>query len=81
MTIRCKKCGKVLHTTEGIIIHFLSVEKKKLNKDMVLFFGKYGKRNFCKPVVCIVGNHFSFCVGKRKNSRYNRFFQFLIKIP
>ena len=40
MTIRCKKCGKVLHTTEGIIIHFLFVEKKKLNKDMVLFFVK-----------------------------------------
>lgn len=40
MTIRCKKCGKVLHATEGIIIHFLFVEKKKLNKDMVLFFVK-----------------------------------------
>ena len=40
MTIRCKKCGKVLHTTEGIIAHFLFVEKKKLNKDMVLFFVK-----------------------------------------
>ena len=40
MTIRCKKCGKVLHTTEGIIIHFLFVEKKKLNKDMVWFFVK-----------------------------------------
>ena len=40
MTIRCKKCGKVLHTTEGIIIHFLFMEKKKLNKDMVWFFVK-----------------------------------------
>ena len=40
MTIRCKKCGKVLHTTEGIIIHFLFVEKKKLNKEMVWFFVK-----------------------------------------
>ena len=40
MTIRCKKCGKVLHTTEGIIIHFLFVEKKRLNKDMVWFFVK-----------------------------------------
>ena len=40
MTTRCKQCGKVLHTTEGIIIHFLFVEKKKLNKDMVLFFVK-----------------------------------------
>ena len=40
MIIRCKKCGKVLHTTEGIIIHFLFVEKKRLNKDMVWFFVK-----------------------------------------
>ena len=40
MIIRCKKCGKVLHTTEGIIIHFLFVEKKRLDKDMVWFFVK-----------------------------------------
>ena len=40
MTTRCKQCGKVLHTTEGIIIHFLFVEKKKLNKNMILFFIK-----------------------------------------
>ena len=38
MTIKCKKCGKILHTTEGIIIHFLFVEKQKFNKEMALFF-------------------------------------------
>ena len=38
MTIKCKKCGKILRTTEGIIIHFLFVEKQKFNKEMALFF-------------------------------------------
>ena len=40
MTIRCKKCGKILHTTEGIMIHFLFVEKQKPSKEMAKFFVK-----------------------------------------
>ena len=40
MTIRCRKCKKIFRTTEGVIIHFLFVEKQKFSKEMALFFLK-----------------------------------------